>query len=129
MLELYREEQPHLRPLPATRMRSFTQSTRTVDDSGFVQVSASYYAALPAAPASTVTVRVYDREIEILDAMGQVLRRHEIAPRKGTFTMDASDRLFNPSRETARLLDKAERIGPGTAVRARGAYRGSGLAA
>jgi len=116
VLELYREEQPHLRPLPATRMRSFTQSTRTVDDSGFVQVSASYYAALPAAPASTVTVRVYDREIEILDAMGQVLRRHEIAPRKGTFTMDASDRLFNPSRETARLLDKAERIGPGTAA-------------
>ena len=116
VLELYQDERPHLRPLPATRMRYFTQGTRTVDDSGFVQVSASYYAALPAAPASTVTVRVYDREIEIIDAAGQILRRHEIAPRKGTFTMDASDRLFNPSRETARLLSKAERIGPGTAA-------------
>lgn len=116
VLELYRDERPHLRPLPATRMRSFTQGTRTVDDGGFVQVGASYYAALPAAPASTVTVRVYEREIEILDAVGHVLRRHEIAPRKGTFTMDASDRLFNPSRETARLLTKAERIGPGTAA-------------
>lgn len=116
VLEMYREEQPHLRPLPATRMRYFTPGTRTVDDSGFIQVSASYYAALPAAPASTVTIRVYAREIEILDPAGQLLRRHEIATRKGTFTMTEGDRLFNPSRETARLLNKAERIGPHTAA-------------
>jgi transposase len=116
VLEMYLEEQPHLRALPAMRMRYFTQDTRTVDDGGFVQVSASYYAALPAAPGSTATVRIYEREIEILDAAGQLLRRHEIAPRKGTFTMDASDRLFNPSRETARLLNKAARIGPHTAA-------------
>jgi transposase len=116
VLEMYREEQPHLRPLPAMRMRYFTQGTRTVDDSGFVQVSASYYAALPAAPASTVTVRVYAHEIEILDPAGHLLRRHEIATRKGTFTMTESDRLFNPSRETARLLNKAECIGPHTAA-------------
>jgi hypothetical protein len=90
--------------------------TKSVDDGGFVQVSASYYAALPAAPGSPVTVRIYEREIEILDAAGQLLRRHAIAPRKGTFTMTESDRLFNPSRETARLLNKAERIGPHTAA-------------
>jgi transposase len=116
VLEMYHEEQPHLRPLPATRMRYFTEATRTVDDSGFVQVRASYYAALPAAPRSTVTVRIYEREIEVLDAAGQLLRRHEIAPRKGTFTMTERDRLFNPSRETARLLNKAARIGPHTAA-------------
>jgi transposase len=116
VLEMYREEQPHLRPLPALRMRYFTEDTRTVDDSGFVQVRASYYAALPAAPRSTVTVRIYDREIEIFAAAGELLRRHEIAPRKGTFTMTDSDRLFNPSRETARLLNKAARIGPHTAA-------------
>jgi transposase len=116
VLELYREEQPHLRALPATRLRSFTQGSRTVDDSGLVQVEASYYAALPAAPASRVTVRIYEHDIEIFDAAGQLLRRHEKAARKGTFTMEAGDRLFNPSRETARLLSKAERIGPGTAA-------------
>jgi hypothetical protein len=62
-------------------MRYFTQGSRTVDDGGFVQVSASYYAALPAAPGSTVTVRVNEREIEILDPAGQLLRRHALAPR------------------------------------------------
>lgn len=116
VLEMYQEERPHLRPLPAERFRFFTQGTRTVDDSGLVQVGGSYYAALPAAPHSTVTVRIYDRELEILDGAGQLLRRHERSPRKGAFTMAASDRLFNPSRETARLLSKAQQIGPRTAA-------------
>jgi hypothetical protein len=38
--------------------------------------------------------------IEILDESGQVMRRHEKASRKGTFTLESGDRLFNPSRET-----------------------------
>ena len=35
---LFREEQPHLRPLPLDGFRYFTQGTRTVDDAGLVQV-------------------------------------------------------------------------------------------
>jgi transposase len=116
VLELYREELPHLRPLPATRFRFFKQESRTVDDSGLIQVGASYYAALPAAPHSVVTVRLYAQELEILDRTGQVVRRHEKAQRKGSFHLEASDRLFNPSRETARLLSKAQQIGPQAAA-------------
>jgi len=112
VLEMYREEQPHLRPLPAQGFRTFKQATRTVDDAGLVQVEGSYYAALPAAPHSEVTVRILDREIEILDAEGQLLRRHAKALRKGAFALEAADRLFNPSRETARLLARVARIGP-----------------
>jgi transposase len=116
VLEMFREEQPQLLPLPAERFRCFTQGKRTVDDSGLVQVNGSYYAALPVPPYSEVLVRIYDREIEILDAAGQPVRRHEKSLRKGTFTLDSGDRLFNPSRETARLLSKAQRIGPQTAA-------------
>ena len=116
VLEMFREEHPHLRPLPAERFRCFTQGTRTADDAGLIQVDGSYYAALPAAPHSTVTVRIYEREIEILDAVGQCFRRHEKSLRKGAFTMTGSDRLFNPSRETARVLLKAQQIGPQTAA-------------
>jgi len=61
-----------------------------------------------------VTVRVYAHGIEILDGRGTVLRRHAHALRKGAFVMAASDRLFNPSRETARVLARAEQIGPHT---------------
>ena len=107
VLEMYREERPHLRPLPAQGFHYFKQDIRTVDDAGLVQVEGSYYAALPAAPHSDVTVRIYEREIEILDATGQVLRRHEKSPRKGAFVIAGADRLFNPSRETARLLARA----------------------
>ena len=116
VLEMFREEAPHLRALPATRFRLFVQGTRTVDDAGFVQVEGAYYAALPAAPHSVVTVRIAEREIEILDPMGQVLRRHAKTARKGAFILADGDRLFNPSRETARLLHKAQQLGPHTAA-------------
>ena len=116
VLEMYREEQPHLRPLPAQGFGYFKQATRTVDDAGLIQVEASYYAALPAAPHSEVTVRIYEHEIEILGAGGQVLRRHAKSLRKGAFALEAADRLFNPSRESARLLERVARIGPCTAA-------------
>jgi len=116
VLEMFREEQPSLLPLPAERFRYFKQDTRTVDDAGLVQIDGSYYAALPAAPHSEVTVRIYEREIEILRADGQCLRRHPKSHRKGSFTLEGGDRLFNPSRESARLLAKAQRIGPHTAA-------------
>jgi transposase len=119
VLEMYREEQPYLRALPLEGFRYFKQATRTVDDAGLVQIEGSYYAALPAAPYSEVTVRIFERDIEILDAAGQVLRRHPKSQRKGTFAIERADRIFNPSRESARLLAKAERIGPQTAVLAR----------
>jgi transposase len=119
VLEMYREEQPHLRALPLEGFRCFKQVVRTVDDAGLIQVEGSYYAALPAAPHSEVVVRIFEREIEILDAAAAILRRHEKASRKGSFTIEREDRIFNPSRESARLLAKAERIGPHSAALAR----------
>ncbi|HEX2825300.1 MAG TPA: IS21 family transposase [Burkholderiales bacterium] len=119
VLEMFREEQPKLRPLPLEGFRLFRQVTRTVDDAGLVQIEAAYYAALPAAPHSEVTVRIYHQHIEIVDTAGQVLRRHEKATRRGAFVMEGSDRLFNPSRESARVLARVEKIGPCTAALAR----------
>jgi len=116
VLEMFREEQPHLRALPAEGFRYFKQGVRTVDDAALVQVASSYYAALPAEPHSEVTVRIYEHEIEILDAAGVLLRRHEKSTRKGAFVIPGADRLFNPSRETARLLERVRKIGPHTAA-------------
>jgi transposase len=116
VLEMFQEEKSHLLPLPTERFRYFRQAKRTVDDGGLVQVDGSYYAALPAPLYSEVTVRIYDREIEVLGADGECVRRHEKSLRKGSFTMESGDRLFNPSRESVRLLSKAQRIGPSTAA-------------
>jgi transposase len=112
VLAMFWEEQPHLLPLPLASFRLFTQSVRTVDDSGMVQIEGRYYAALPAALHTEVTVRVYANEVEILDSCGTLLRHHSKAERKGQFVMEEKDRLFNPSRETARLLGKCAKIGP-----------------
>jgi hypothetical protein len=68
---------------------------------------------------SQVTVRIYEHDIEILDQCGQLLRRHEKSARKGAFVMVEQDRIFNPSRETARLIGKVAKVGPHAARLAR----------
>jgi hypothetical protein len=122
VLELFEEERPALRLLPLEGFRAFTQGTRTVDDAGLVLIEGSYYSALPAALHSAVTVRIYPGAVEILDRAGQVLRRHEKAGRKGTVVIPPADRLFNPSRETVRVLARVEQIGPHTAALAQALF-------
>jgi transposase len=113
--EMFQEEKPYLVPLPLTPFRYFEQETRTVYDDGTIQVGRSYYAARPAPLYSEVVVRIYDEEIEILDpSRMEVIRRHRKSKRLGSLIMEPKDRIFNPSRETDRLLAQAERIGPHT---------------
>ena len=112
VLAMFAEEKPALIPLPAQRFRYFKQETRTVDDSGLVQVDCSYYAATPAAPFSEVTVRGFEHDIEIFELAGTLLRRHPRSLKPGHFEMKDADRIYNPSRESAKLLHKARQIGP-----------------
>ena len=111
--ELYQEEKPYLQPLPLESFRYFQQETRTVCDDGTIQVGNSYYAASPARLGSHVVVRIYDDQIEILDPIRmEVIRRHLKSRWPGSLMMEPADRIFNPSRETDRLLAQAECIGP-----------------
>lgn len=113
--ELFLEEKPYLQPLPLESFRYFQQETRTVYDDGTIQVGNSYYAANPAPIGSKVVVRMYEDQIEILDPLRmEIVRRHPKSRRAGSLLMDPSDRIFNPSRETDRLLAQAECIGPHT---------------
>ena len=114
VLAMYREEQPHLRPLPLEGMRYFRHERRTVDDGGCVVVDGGYYPAAPARLYSEVIVRVYAEQIEIRQADGTVLRRHPKSARPGYDAVRPEDRIFNPSRETGRLLTRAAKIGPHT---------------
>ena len=113
--EMFSEEKPYLEPLPLAPFRYFEQATRTVYDDGTIQVGKAYYAAGPAPLYSKVMVRVYDDQIEIMDpGRMEVIRRHPKSRRPGSLLMKPEERIFNPSRETDRLLARAERIGPHT---------------
>jgi transposase/5S rRNA maturation endonuclease (ribonuclease M5) len=113
--EMFQEEKPFLKELPLTPFRYFKQETRTVWDDGTIQVEKCYYAALPAPLHEEVMVRIYDREIEIIDPKTLLLiRRHIKGSRPGAVEMEEEDRIFNPSRQTAYLLSKAGKIGPAT---------------
>jgi len=125
VLEMYREEQPHLRPLPVERFRPFREVVRTVDDTGVVQVDGHYYAALPARLYSEVKVRIFDDGVHILFD-GEVLRRHARSTRKGGYTFEERDRIFNPSRETGRLLKQLAAVGPYTLALGEAMFRSQG---
>jgi transposase len=113
--EMFQEEKPYLTQLPLVPFRYFQQETRTVYDDGTIQVGKSYYAASPAPLGTEVTVRIFDEEIQILDTRRmEVIRRHPKSRRAGSLIMKPADRIFNPSRETDRLLSQAEAIGPHT---------------
>ena len=129
VMEMFLEEKLHLKPLPVDAFRLFTQGWRTVDDAGLVQVDGAYYSALPANPHSRVMVRVFDADIEILSLMGTLLRRHAKASRRGQIAMTQGDRLFNPSRETTRILTKIDEIGPDTAALAQAMFERDGRVA
>jgi transposase len=112
VLEMFNEERPHLKALPLTPFRYFRQEVRTVNDYGMVQIDSSSYSALPAPLYSEVVIRVYERDIEILDSAGRLLQRHEKSARKGANAVSDEDRIYNPSRETQRHLSQLAKIGP-----------------
>lgn len=109
---MFEEEKPHLQPLPLLGMQYFTEAQRTVYDDSCVRVDHSSYAARPAPIGSLVLVRVFERRIEIRDLRTKaLLRTHPRAERPGTVMLPADERVFNPSRETRRILAQATAIG------------------
>lgn len=109
---MFEEERPHLQPLPLMGMQYFTEAQRTVYDDSCVRVDHSSYAARPAPIGSRVLVRVFEHRIEIRDLHTQaLLRTHPRAERAGTVVLPADERVFNPSRETRRILAQAKAIG------------------
>ena len=110
---MFEEERPHLQALPVTGMQYFTESQRTVCDDTCVRVDHSSYAARPAPIGSRVLVRVFEHRIEVRDLKTQaLLRTHARVERPGTVVLPYEERVFNPSRETHRILGQAKAIGP-----------------
>lgn len=110
--EMFQEERPHLKPLPVEPFRYFSEAVRTVQDDGTVQIDYAWYAARPAAIGSQVLIRGYAHEIEIRHLKSlELIRRHSRAA-KGQVRLPEDERVFNPSRQTHRILARAEAIGP-----------------
>ena len=72
---IFQAEKPHLRALPTTGFRYFTEVVRTVWDDATVNIDRSNYAARPAPIGTLVSVRIYDFTIEIRDRRTQALLR------------------------------------------------------
>jgi len=112
---MFQEERPFLKPLPVQSFQYFTEGSYTVGDDTCVRVDFSSYAARPAAIGSRVLVRLFDHHLEIRDLMTKsLLRTHTRSTKPGNVALPDAERLFNPSRETRRILAQARAIGPAT---------------
>ena len=112
---MFQEEKPYLLPLPVLGMQYFTEAQYSVNDDSCVRVDHSSYAARPAAIGSRVLVRLFAQHLEIRDLKTQaLLRTHDRAHRPGTVVLPMNERVFNPSRETQRILGQAKAIGVAT---------------
>jgi Mu transposase-like protein len=110
---MFEEERPLLQPLPAQGMQYFTQAERTVCDDSCVRVGHVSYAARPALIGTQVLVRVFERRIEVRDLKTQaLLRTHDRVESPGSVVLPMEERVFNPSRQTRRILGQAKEIGP-----------------
>jgi transposase len=110
---MFEEERPHLRALPLRGFEYFADRVHTVYDDTCVRVDHCSYAARPAPIGSQVLVRKYAHRLEIRDLKTQaLLRTHVVADKPGTVVLPQEERLFNPSRETRRILGQAKAIGP-----------------
>ena len=109
---MFEEERPHLQHLPLLHMQYFSDEERTVCDDGCVRVAHCSYAARPAPIGSKVLVRIFKQRLEIRDLKTQhLLRTHPKADRPGSVILPDAERIFNPSRETQRILTQAQAIG------------------
>lgn len=112
---MFQEEKPHLLLLPMLSMQYFTEKQYTVNDDSCVRVDHSSYAARPAAIGTRVLVRLFARRLEIRDLKTQaLLRMHDRSETPGTVVLPMNERVFNPSRETQRILSQAKAIGAAT---------------
>ncbi len=118
-------EKPALGPLPERPFEHFHFGTRKVHPDGHIQVGNAYYSVPCHLLGETVAVRWTDKMVKVYRA-DEVVAVHATA-REGAFSTAAEHRpAHKPASAEGHeryLLARAERIGPGALVWARGAIQ------
>ena len=79
--EMFAEEQPFLIRLPEVLFPTERREVRRVQSDGTVVIDGSFYPVPAALVGRHVTVRVYPRRVEVLDAAGEVAVAHPVPDR------------------------------------------------
>jgi transposase len=127
--EMFKEEQPALRPLPPTRFEYYRILERRVHLDGHIEVDRAYYSAPPRYGGATVLVHVGRLWLRILDPYShQLVREHELTQRGSRRTAEA-DRPKQTPPKIEQLVEKIARHGPACGAFARSAIEEYGATA
>jgi transposase len=123
---MFRDELPHLQPLPLEPFRYYEYGTRSVHLDGHVEVAAAYYSVPPGRLGTAVAVQWDERTVRILDPRtGELLREHR-RDQPGRYRTQDADRPRRTPATTEQLLRRAERIGLPVGVLCRQIHRRDG---
>ncbi len=123
---MFREELPHLQPLPLEPFRYYEYGTRSVHLDGHVEVGAAYYSVPPGRIGTAVAVQWDAQHVRILDPhSGELLREH-LRDQPGRYRTTDEDRPRRTPVSTEQLLRRAERIGLPVGVLCRQIHRRDG---
>ncbi len=109
--EMFKEEQPFLKPLPLEPFRYYSHGVRTVHLDGCVEVQSAYYSAPPGCIGRRVAVQWDDARVRLLELnTGALLREHARAV-PGRRRMAEADRPARTPESTLRVLARADAAG------------------
>jgi transposase len=115
--QLFQEEKPHLRPLPAGRFASFEEGQRWVHRDGHVEVAKAYYSVPPEYTGRQVWVRWDGHLVRVFNSRMEQIALH-VQVEEGRFqTQDQhihSHKISEVEKGTVWLLRRATLIGTHT---------------
>lgn len=129
--QMYKEEKPHLKPLPPDLFPCFREGRRKVHRDGHVEVAGAYYSVPPEYTRREVWVRHDGRLVEIFNDGMERLCAHahrEPGQRSTRGEHIPPEKIANPERGSEWMLEKAWLIGDGAHAWARGMLAERGIA-
>ena len=108
---MFKEEKPHLQPLPLEPFRFYRFGRRTVHLDGAVEVESAYYHAPPGWIGRIVQVQWDSLHVRLLDPKTQTLLREHIRQKPGGRRQKEEDRPTRTPPTTLALLARAAHAG------------------
>jgi transposase len=126
---MFRDEKPHLLPLPAEPFRFYHHGTRTVHLDGAVEVEGAYYHLPPGWLGRRVAVQWDALHVRILDPTTRGLVREHVRQVRGRRRLRDEDRPESTPATTLTLLARAGRVGKSAGALCEHLHRHEGEAA
>jgi len=128
--QMFEEEKPFLKPLPASLFEVFSEGQRKVHRDGHIEVKGAYYSVPAEYLRKKVWVRYTNTMVRIYNLRMQEIALH-VRAEQGRFSTQRGhipyEKISNPERGNSYMLKQVDRIGGNAGVWARAMLENRGI--